>query len=149
MKPTSSLLLTVTCLAAVLVPAPALAAGERCRTSASVERCAEMTTVSTDDENFYASGYVGSLRYPRIKVRWVWVAMQHRTADGWQTVARHTNLNDDRMRSYLATAFLPCQGTPGGVYRSRSKAEWKVRGEDRVHTATVTSSGVRKARLCD
>ena len=60
-----------------------------------------------------------------------------------------TNLNHDRFRSVGTHAVAACQDTPGGVYRSRAKVEWKVRGEDGVHTATITSAGVRKGRLCD
>ena len=133
----------------LLVAAPSAAAGERCVTRASVERCASMINVSTDQTNFYAQGFVGSLRYPRIKVRYVWVDMQRRTADGWVRAApRNTNLNHDRFRSHSTTAFRACEGAPHGVYRSRTKVEWKVRGEDGVHTGTIASRGVRKGRLC-
>lgn len=137
-------------LSLLVAVAPAQAAGERCVTRASVERCASMITVPTDDDHLYAQGAVGSLRFPRIRVRYVWVDMQRRTDEGWVRAApRNTNLSDDRVRSQASSTVRSCVAAPPGVYRSRTQVEWKVRGEDGVHTARIASRGVRKSRLCD
>ena len=148
MKSLRVFLTTALCAATAMLPMPAQAAGEHCARSESVKRCAEMITVETDDTRLYAQGSVESLRYPRVKVRMARVVMQHQTDDGWVAVATHDLTTSEWFRGHSATAFRACAGAPRGLYRSRVKVEWKVRGQAGVRSDTVTGRGVRKSRLC-
>lgn len=128
----------------VLVASPAHAAGQRCETGASVERCA---SVSGSGESLLGHARVESLR-SRVKVRIVSVALQRRTDAGWVVVSRNVPPDAGYFDGDSASTSVGCGSAARGVYRSRGVVEWRVRGQDGTRTDAVVSRGVRKSRLC-
>lgn len=134
-------------LLALLTASPAQAAGDRCTTRAGAERCARLVPRRAGESQAYGEVAVSATR-ARVLVRVAVARLQRRTDDGWVTVDR--NGGNDRFvnGAVTATTSLLCSTAEAGVYRSRGTVQWKVRGSDDVRRAVVTSSGVRKARLC-
>lgn len=137
-----------------LVPAPSSAqesaqmqgqvVGKRCETSSFVKRCADL---ERQDGDIYANVRVESLR-SRVQVRMLLATLQRRTQDGWQTVAQNRPADQGYFDGDGGPALLGCESAGKGVYRTRGKVQWKVRGQERRPRAVIVSQSVRRSRLC-